>query len=307
MWFGVQFTYAWYNQLPLVMSLQQIPFEEYPDISWDSGTVVLSRNPAVLDYTDLNFFYAQAFFYGNNDSFAWIRPPDTAAVWAESQQTGASSLPKIIRTVDAFGKCLYSLLLSDFGVQDETNALITPSGVKWLQDLVDPELKGKTTDMIVGRYSGRPDGIPNAINKTGPTYPINETYQLVSKDLGEPPNLTNTNSSTIFMQYLCSIPQRKGGAALFFAVLLADLVFLQAAWMLLNLAATWWLQRKYEQANYCEGCRAVEASGPKRKVSDYQLLPVNSKTDSGVLFPDDERVGGRVYARGKKINEGEET
>lgn len=306
MWFGAQLTYAWYNQLPIVMSLQQTPWEEYPNIKLDSGTVVLSRNTAVSDYTDLNFFYVQATFYGTDDGLSWIHPPDTAAVWADSQQTGDLYLPKIITTVDVFAKALYSLLLSDFGVQDEANALITPSGVKWLQDQVDLELKGQNSTVLGGVYSGRPADIPNAVDKAGPTYPVNQTYQLVTQDLGEPPNLTNTNSSTIFMQYLCSIPQRKGGGALFFSVLLADLVFLQAAWMLLNLVATWWLQRKYEQANYCEGCRAVEASGPKRKVSDYQLLPVDSKADVGVLFPDDERFGGRVYARVKRMNERED-
>ena len=39
-------------------------------------------------------------------------------------------LPNIFITVDTFAKTFYSLILSDFGVVDKTNILITPEGVE---------------------------------------------------------------------------------------------------------------------------------------------------------------------------------
>jgi hypothetical protein len=251
----------------------------------------------VADYTDLNFFFSNAFFYSNNGGLVWIHPPDTIADWADPSQNAGRHLPNITTTADTFAKSLYSLLLSDFGVSDQTNALVTPAGVKWLGSQIDLELRGKPNMVYGGLYSGLPDNITNAFNKTGPSYPINKAYQSVASTLEAPPDLNNTKASTIFMQYLCSIPQRKGGGALFFAVLLADLVFLQAVWTLLNLIATWWLHRKYEQANHCDGCQVIGAPALKRKVSDYQLLPVNSTASSGVLLQDSEPFGRGVYPR----------
>ena len=275
MWFGAQFAFAWYNQLATVMSYQVPDVRAlYKSDTWDSGTVVLSRNPAVADYTDLNFFFSSVYFYTNDGDTVWILPPDTVAFWADPAQS--SALPNITTTVDTFAKSLYSLLLSDFGVGDQTNALVTSSGVKWLESQVDLGLRGQISRVTGVTESGRPPDIPNAFNKTGPLYLINQLYQSVVDALGVPLNLNSTETSTVFMQYLCSIPQRKGGGALFFAVLLADLVFLQAVWTLLNLGATWWLQRKYGNANHCDGCRTVIAPTSERKVSDYELLPSQS-------------------------------
>ena len=239
MWFGAQFAMQWYQQLPVAMSYQQIPsLSTLPNTTWDSGTVVFSRNPGTDDYTSLNFFYARAYFYSNNGDLAWIHPPNTTALWNVPDRNGNHYLPNIVTTVDVFAKSLYSLLLSDFGVQDKTNALITPAGVKWLQSQVDAELEGKENTVEGGQYSGHPEVVVNALDSAKPGYPFDQAYLSVAQDLGSPPDLTNTSASTIFMQYLCSIPQRKGGGALFFAVLLADLVFLQAVWALLNVGAT---------------------------------------------------------------------
>lgn len=287
---------AWYEQLPLAISFQQHPVNESNN-TWDSGSVMLSRNPAVTDYTNLNFFFSDAFFYDKIGNLAWIHPPNTTGDWADPTKNALYHLPNITTTVDTFAKNLYSLLLSDFGVGDQTNALVTPAGVKWLENQVDLELRWQPNPVDGSIYSGRPNNITNAFNKTGPSYPINQTYQSVVSALGAPPDLNSTNTTTVFTQYLCSIPQRKSGGALFFAVLLADLVFLQAVWTLLNLGATWWLQRKYEQANHCEGCQAIGSPAIKRKVSDYQLLPVISTASSSFLLPDNEPLERAVYTR----------
>ena len=302
MWFGGELTLAWYSQLPLAMSFEQIPpwYDTLDPVAWDSGTVVLFRNPDVTNYTSLSFFFASAYFYASDGGLSWIQPPNTTAVWANSFDNSQLRLPNIATTIDTFAKCLHSLLLSDFGVHDETNALITPSGVEWLQSQVDPYLEGQNNSILGGKYSGRPESIPNPFNDTGPWYPIEQVYQSVFQELGKPPNLNSTNGSTIYTQYLCSVPRRKGAGALFFSILLADLVFLQAVWTVLNLAATWWLERNDEEANYCQRCKVSDAPAIRRKVSDYQLLQVHSRASSTVSLPVLELSEDGFFATGRE-------
>lgn len=264
LWFGAHFTNLWYQQLSPAMGYA--PYPKSRNETWSSGTVILSRNLAVTDYTNLNFFFAWVNFFTDTGTFVWLHPPlpSTIADWRDEPSTSTHVLPNITTTLDTFAKSLYSLVLSDFGSVDETNALLTPGGVKWLGDQVDLILKKNSAGIEYGNYSGRPrNPVQNAFDVSGPSYPINETYQSVANEVSDQSgqsdhllDLNNTAPSRIFTQYLCSVPRRKGGGALFFAVLLADLVFLQTAWTLLNFGAGWWLKRvdKDGMTGYCEGC-----------------------------------------------------
>jgi hypothetical protein len=226
----------------------------------------------VNDYTDLCFFFARVNFYTTTGFASWIRPPATIPDWALNDK-----LPNITTTLDTFANSLYSLLLSDFGVVDQTNAFLTPAGGKWLGNQVDYDLANNSAGFDTN-FTGIPNDVQNATDKYGSPYPIDQAYELVVEAIG-PPNLNSTANSTIFTQYLCSIPKRKSGGALFFAVLLADLVFLQTVWTLLNVVATWRLQRTNDQDNYCDGCKARGGPLTERKhlstSSEYQLLEMS--------------------------------
>lgn len=265
-WFGSQFLYSWYKQLSIALG-----FSTDPDgLAWSSGKVILYPNIA-RSYTDLDFFFAEAHFFNNQGWQAWMGPENTIADWANtSSKADRGLLPNITTTVSVFGKVFYSLMLADLGMADgQTNALLTADGIMYLQSRIDMTVHDLAIDAGKDEYTGQPSGLENAFDKDGPGYPIDDAYQSVVDALGHPPDLNTTTTSTIFAQYLCSIPKRKGGGALFFSVLLADLVFLQAAWTLLNLAATWWLERKDPTAHLCEGCLALGASTvPSKEVSN---------------------------------------
>jgi hypothetical protein len=66
-----------------------------------------------------------------------------------------------------------------------------------------------------------------------------------------------TTPSVIFSKYLCQVPKRKSARSLFIAILLADLVFLQAVWKIFKFSTeALLLQKKGRglEVNYCEGC-----------------------------------------------------
>jgi hypothetical protein len=285
LWFGAQFTNSWYRELSRAIGYAPANVSGQ---MWSSGTVILSRNLAVTDYTDLNFFFCWVNFFTDTGAFAWVVPPTTVADWRD--QSSSNILPNITTTLDTFAKSLYSLLLSDFGVVDHTNALLTPAGVKWLGDQVDLDLRKNSEGMQYGNYSGQPRDVQNAFNASAPPYVINETYQSVADASASPLDLNNTTPSRIFTQYLCSVPRRKGGGALFFAVLLADLVFLQTAWTLLDLGAGWWLKRvdKDGTAGYCEGCakRWTTGAGAKVEVPPLSVESLGSTLKGGGLSGD---------------------
>lgn len=285
MWFGTQYMYSWYKQLAPAMSYSQIPMNQPNTFlsAFGSGILSLSRNPDVNDYASPDFFRTSATFSTNSGGLYWIHSPQTIADWANTTQnegTYGRHLPKITTTIDSFAKSIYSLLLSDFGVNDRTNALTTREGVQWLGDQVDVDLATLSNNS----YTGYPGDVQNAFDESGPAYQINYAYENVTEHLGRPPNLDDIKPSTIYTEYLCSVPQRKRGGALFFAVLLADLVFLQTVWQLLNTVATEWVQRRHDDANCCDGCaRASVHKGEGRARSNdsrYQLLQDDSRSSS---------------------------
>ncbi|KAH8892852.1 hypothetical protein GQ53DRAFT_840656 [Thozetella sp. PMI_491] len=71
-----------------------------------------------------------------------------------------------------------------------------------------------------------------------------------------------TEPSTIYTQYQCQVPRMKPMGTLIMSVFLADLVFLQALWKLLQWVTVYHLQRKDPDAMNCARC-AVRYHGGK--------------------------------------------
>ncbi|KAH8884147.1 hypothetical protein GQ53DRAFT_830071 [Thozetella sp. PMI_491] len=76
---------------------------------------------------------------------------------------------------------------------------------------------------------------------------FNLTDQGVTGPLG-------VNASAFYAQYLCQVPRLKPAGSLVASVLLANLVYLAAAWRLLNWGAVTWLERQDKNAMFCQGC-----------------------------------------------------
>lgn len=126
-------------------------------------------------------------------------------------------------------KVFYSSILIGFGQSDSPTSNI---------------LLNATT---LATYSERMPTVltyENAYN--APPGPANGTYAKeghLTGSLGATP-------SVIATQYLCQIPVRRSWGSLFVAVLLADLVFMQTAWKLLNLITTQVLLKKHPEGEF---------------------------------------------------------
>lgn len=66
------------------------------------------------------------------------------------------------------------------------------------------------------------------------------------------------NPSIISANYLCQIPRLKTTSSLIWSILIADLVFIQALWVITSLVATCLVNRRDKQAHWCQGCQDSE-------------------------------------------------
>jgi hypothetical protein len=246
-------TFKWYDPSAWTMRLLSPPRRltcsiamgystPYPtgEEAWGTGSVPLTRNSNSSDYTDPTFFVSGASFSTDQGGLHWMGFNSTIANWTNEWASPESlyGLPNISLSVDAFGKSFYSLLLSDFGVETETNALNSVAGVQYLQSRND-------TDLVT------------AAAELGKTESGTVSHVLASNTPDQRLSSSNT-TTTLFTQYLCSVPQKKSGMSLLLPILLADIVFLQTCWTVFKFVMSWWLAKKDTKANYCEGCMAAE-------------------------------------------------
>lgn len=133
--------------------------------------------------------------------------------------------------IDRYGKSFYSLVLADLGQARGPNLLLSNS-----------------TDLLQVYTSG----FANFTTKLNAVMgPANVSYADATsrRDLGS----LQITPSTLYSQYLCQIPVRKPWSELIVAIIVADLVFLRLLWMVFNILATWWAERRDRTAMFCEG------------------------------------------------------
>jgi hypothetical protein len=263
---GAQVMTSWYIQLSTAMGYSAPgDLEDDSGASWGSGTVVLTRTN-VTDYKSLDYFYCDTGFNDDKGGLSWLHPPYTLQHWRDQWTPEArkdhydASMPNISLVVDAFAKTYYSLLLSDFNSTEETkltNALATGEGIEYLQNINNTDL-AEVKSIFSDKGDGTIDRVTNDLT-----------------DLTQP--LDFAPHTTLFSRYLCSIPKQKSTFKLLFAVVLADIVFLNACWTVFGWVATWWLGRRDPNAEYCKGC-----------INGTRDIPLASATGS---------VGGGSYSQ----------
>lgn len=85
--------------------------------------------------------------------------------------------------------------------------------------------------------------------------PILEDYNTLKDTTGP----LVVNPSTLAVNHLCNVPQRKPWSELVVSILIADLVFMRALWSIFTLATSSWVKSKDKTGNWCEGCVKVAA------------------------------------------------
>lgn len=168
------------------------------------------------------------------------------------------SYPSMWQSADILAKAAYSTVLTDLGQVSATSNILT--NAEYLAYFTSNFSSARKT--IANAYPG----------------PATQAYGT----LGTGP--LGTTPSVISLKYLCQVPQRKSAGNLFVAILVADLVFLQALWFLFKLGVDVLVQRR-SGANYCAGCVTQPAA-----LSGYKEMPPEiSRDDKGA---DELEMGG---------------
>jgi len=158
--------------------------------------------------------------------------------------------PNIWLASDSLAKSFYSTIMTDLGQTTATpNILLNETALQY----------------FTKNFTYMQNHTKNA--KPGPA---NDSYESLKDQTGP----LNTSPAVISTKYLCQVPRRKSTGTLFLSILVADLVFMQVLWKILNLCSVVWLTRKDPQgqqgsyccidafarvdltliANYCPGC-----------------------------------------------------
>ncbi|MCJ1318860.1 hypothetical protein MMC15_004192 [Xylographa vitiligo] len=197
------------------------------------GTITFTRsNNSISNIADLNFFVVDYRFVidqGLGD-FSIIHPGlynDSSSV---ATLNSIDAYPNIWIQADSLVKSTYSTILTDLGQVSSMPNILTD---------------GNTLQYFTSNFSLALQHIANAV--PGPATQDYDTLQASTGPLQITPSVINAD-------YICQTPQLKSGGSLFLAVLVADLVFLQATWSIFTLTTGWLLLQKTPSANHCQGC-----------------------------------------------------
>ena len=152
-----------------------------------------------------------------------------------------SHWPQIFPRADLYSKIFYSCILADLGNSAAENILTESELLKnYTKDFKEPTNAYDQND-------------PHA-DYMGPAF---KRYDELVSSTGP----LTINDSTIYAEYFCQVPQRKPIGSLIVAIIVADLVFLQALWKVLNWTTATWLEHSDSQSSYCKGCLALISDG----------------------------------------------
>lgn len=219
----------------MTRSMQDLePFESsFGTAAIRKGTISFTPNKdAATNITDLSFFEVDYQFvvdYGLGETYI-ISPGEYNDISSVSDLNAVNAYPKIWIQGDSLAKSTYSTILTDLGqISSKTNILADANLLQHFTSNFSLALKH----------------VANAI--PGPATQDYDTLKATTGPLGTTPSVISTN-------YICQVPRLKSAGNIFVAVLVADLVFLQAIWKIFTLSTGFFLLRKKPGVNHCEGC-----------------------------------------------------
>lgn len=183
---------------------------------------------------------------------------------------------------DGLAKSLYSIILTDLGQSVESNILAFPQRtIDFANKTIQIGTTGKNSSYACrwGQIIG-PETEP-----CDP--PLEPTAFYEWAGTGVP----YVNSSVISTQYLCQVPKLKSKGSLIVSIIVADLVFLQALWVVFTWIVTFFLERRYPEAKYCLGCAArLKSDEPETEMEfiasgSYKQLPNPVQTPTSPILP----------------------
>jgi hypothetical protein len=274
-WWGTRLSNAyWQSGLWAMASTNWTDayFEESSSsVNWDTANIMFN----VEDTSSIqspSMFSIDYYFLDARGGIANVQLPQV------SQYYNNESIPisAIMTEGQGFAKAFYSLMLVDLGQSTLSNLLLDEDNLQYaLQAQTDIFRKNDNVwlpqtsqfsnlcgcdattaaEVVRSQRCGDCDNFnrlraPNDTYSNGSFYRMDGAYDLFKDQMGP----LNTSQATIYSQYACSVPVRRGNGTVALAVILADLVLLSTVWKLYNLIAGWYLRRQDPLADACPRC-----------------------------------------------------
>ncbi len=128
--------------------------------------------------------------------------------------------PNVWLASDGLAKSFYSTIMTDLGQTTATPNIL---------------LNATVLQYFTQNFTYMQKDIVNAVPG-----PAKDSYEALKDQTGA----LNASAAVISTKYLCQVPKRKSTGTLFVSILVADLVFMQALWKILNLCSEAWLTHK---------------------------------------------------------------
>ncbi|KAM0436574.1 hypothetical protein ACHAPT_002282 [Fusarium lateritium] len=245
-WWGTRLLNTYLAGVCQIMSLTQQVDGENDDQYWAFGNIPYLRD---LSERDLDFFRTNAYIASSHG-----RIEADAMDFKSLFHNPKHPVFPVAAEGLHFARLLHSLVSIDLGNCDAPNLLLNDDDLKYaIKAPESPNRKPKEKlDYRTGVYHKRMDRY-SKIPRPYTLYDENLTFLHEAYD--EFRNLTGKlgcRNSTIVSQYLCSIPKSKSTGTMILATVIANLVFLQAAWRLLGLTAQWMLPNADPQARQAD-------------------------------------------------------
>ncbi|KAK6845770.1 hypothetical protein PG995_015880 [Apiospora arundinis] len=211
-----------------------------------------------------DFFYVRCFMDGN-----FCRDHDIPSLAAPEKNSWKHPYPKIWHGVNSLGKGMWHTVLADLGRNESS----VPNM------LTQPELLANLTGGLASEVAWYND--MSLMPKGMEIYNLLHGHPLASEafDPNDKPQARLGVTDAFFSaNYICQVPQTKTAGTLFLSILVADLVLLQAVWLIFRFVVDTLAQRKDPTLRHCAGCNHDQSTelADLRKSSSTTALVASS-------------------------------
>ncbi|KAF9878819.1 hypothetical protein CkaCkLH20_03719 [Colletotrichum karsti] len=244
-WWGTRLSNAYFTGVLAAAAQATLP----PDRFINDAELTYTENELVKDLHSEDFFKLN-WNFGLADAKVYhlgMDGADKVVVYNNGKFWGSPSITEGLH----FAKIMHSVFALDLGNCDAPNLLLDNEGLKYAVLAPDDNFRDEgallnNTSTFEAKDGGRYSNIPSPGDDFKFTR-LYDAYKTFPSQMGE----LSCRNATIVAQYLCSVPQPKSPGVMILAIIIADLVFLQAAWKLMQ----WISGRMLNQpdAMICEG------------------------------------------------------
>ncbi|KAF4342062.1 hypothetical protein FBEOM_3993 [Fusarium beomiforme] len=228
LWWGESLMSTYWGEVTLMLQDQRGAYrDDDTKIELNKGTISFTASERFRDIEDLRFFEIEYRFYGK-EIYEVACCPKLPLPLSAKNLNESDIYPNIWIKADALAKAAYSTILVDLGQTASNHSMLTDAEL----------LKRYTANFSTARLANLKSG------------PATDSYDALKKKTGP----LGATPSVIATTYICQVPRLKPAGNLIVAIIVADIVLLQAVWQLYKLAAETYLSKTRPDPVPCERC-----------------------------------------------------